>query len=113
MKHGFRKERGIGIFEMQGKLMGESDDLKLINKIEKYANDGLINIVMDFSDVKWTNSRGVGICISAKDALQSKGGDLRLAGMCEKVRSIFQLTHVDTIIKSYNTLDEAIASFSE
>lgn len=113
MKHVFRTEQGIGIFELQGKLMGESDDLKIINKIEEYAEDGIINIILDFSNVQWTNSRGVGICMSARDTLQSKGGDLRIAGMCEKVLSIFKLTHIDTIIKSYNTLEEATASFNK
>jgi anti-sigma B factor antagonist len=111
MKHNFREENGVGIFELQGKLMGESDDLKLINIIEEHAKNGLINIVMDFSKVQWTNSRGVGICMSGRESLQKKGGDLRLAGLCDKVMSIFKLTHVDTIIKSYDTPEEAIASF--
>jgi len=113
MKHSFRKENGIGIFELQGKLMGESDDLKLINEIEKFAEDGVVNIIMDFTNVQWTNSRGVGICMAARDTLVGKDGDLRIAGMCEKVLSIFRLTHIDTIIKSYNTLDEAVLSFKD
>ena len=50
--------------------------------------------------------------MSARETLQKKGGDLRLSGMCEKVLSIFQLTHVDSIIKSYNTLDETMASIN-
>ncbi|MCP4704154.1 MAG: STAS domain-containing protein [candidate division Zixibacteria bacterium] len=113
MKHGFRSEHGIGIFELHGKLMGESDDLKLINEIEKYAEEGTINIIMDFADVEWTNSRGVGVCISAREILQKKGGDLRLSGLGEKVLSIFKLTYVDTIIKIFDSTEEAILSFNK
>ena len=111
MKHSFRQEDGNGILELQGKLMGESEDLKIINMIDDFAKDGIINIVVDFSKVEWTNSRGVGICMSGREALQNAGGDLRLAGMCEKVSSIFEKTLVITLFQSFNTVEEAVASF--
>ncbi|UCD17699.1 MAG: STAS domain-containing protein [Candidatus Zixiibacteriota bacterium] len=112
MKHTFREENGIGILELHGKLMGESEDLKLINMIDKFAEDNIVNVVMDFSRVEWTNSRGVGICMTGKETLEKHGGKLKMAGMCDKVTDIFKVTHVCDLFEVFDTVEEALASFT-
>ncbi len=113
MKHAYREEDGVGIFALKGKLMGESDDLELIKMFDEVVDKGTCNAVLDFSDVLWSNSKGVGICMTGQEIFRSKGGDLRLACLCEKVSHIFDLTHISTLFKSFNTLDEAVASFKD
>ncbi len=83
MKHKFREENGVGILELCGRLMGESEDLKIINMIDSFVEKGLVN-------VEWTNSRRVGICMTGRETLRKNNGDLRMAGMCDKVIDILK-----------------------
>jgi len=111
MKHTYRKQNGIGVLELHGKVMGESDDLKIINMVDDFVKDGVVNLIFDFTDVEWTNSRGVGICMACRETLEKHGGKLKLAGMCEKVTDIFKVTHVYDLFEVFDTVDEAVGSF--
>ena len=111
MKHSYRTTGSVAVVELNGKLMGESDDLKLIDMIDKLIAENYVNIVMDFSGVEWTNSRGVGICLTGRDACKQSGGELIIAGARDKVLKIFDVTNMRQIFEYYDSVDEAISSF--
>ncbi len=111
MKHSYRTVGNVAVVELNGKLMGESDDLKLIDMFDKLIAENYLNIVMDFSGVEWTNSRGVGICLTGRDACKQHGGELIIAGARDKVLKIFDVTNMRQIFEYYDSVDAAISSF--
>ena len=44
-------------------------------------------------------------------SLKNSGGDLKLAGVTEKVKSLFMITKLITIFETYDTSDEAVNAF--
>jgi anti-anti-sigma regulatory factor len=45
--------------------------------------------------------------------LKMTGGSLCLAGVSERIDSVLKLTHADHFLKTYPTVPEAAASFSD
>jgi len=110
-KHTTRDEGNVVILELNGRIMGDTEDTALFNLIPDLADEGKINIVMDFCNVEWMNSKGLGICISGATTLRNRGGDLKLACTSEKVESLLSKTRMFSIFEVFKTVDEAVNSF--
>jgi anti-sigma B factor antagonist len=59
------------------------------------------------------NSSGLGMLMAAMTTLRSSGGDLRLAGVSDRVRRPIEVTKLDGVIKIFPSVDEAVVSFDE
>ena len=110
------KEKIIGdvaVLKFKGSLMGEPDTTKTRDKIHSLVNDDMRKVVIDMSGVKWINSAGLGSLIAGLTTLRNAGGDLRLANVVEKVESLFMITQLVKVFKSYESVDRAVASFKK
>lgn len=112
MAHSHREENGIVVFELEGKIMGtQHDNYLILDKVYEFIQQNKFKMVMDFSNVDWMNSRGIGICITTVTALRNRDGDLKLACLNEKVESLLTKMKMFKIFKAYDTVEEAINSF--
>ncbi len=110
------KEKIIGdivVLSLKGNLMGEPDTTDLRDKIYSLLQDNFVNIVLDLAKVKWVNSSGLGTLISSMTSIKNKGGELRLANITDKVESLFVITQLIKVFKTYETVDRAVASFKQ
>ena len=107
----FREENGVIVLELEGKIMGTPQDSSLTGKIYKQIDQGKYKFVFDFSRVDWMNSRGLGLLITVYTALQNRDGNLKLACLSEKVRSLLDRCKMFAIFDTYETVEEAINSF--
>jgi len=68
-------------------------------------------IVGDLSQVDFISSAGLrAILVTLKDSRQ-QGGDLRLAAAQTGVEKVLKMSGFTNILKTYPTVDEAVASF--
>lgn len=108
------KEKIVGnvaVLQLKGNLMGKPDTTKLREKVQSLIGDGILKVVADLSGVKWMNSTGLGALISGLTSLRNKGGDLRLANVADKLQSLFVVTQLIKVFKTYETVDRAVASY--
>lgn len=68
-------------------------------------------IVFEMSRVKFIDSSGCGTLLFCQKQLSKLGGDLKLCGVQESVRSLFELVRMDRILDIFNTKEEAVESF--
>lgn len=101
----------VVVLSLRGNLMGEPDTTDVRDKIYGLLQDGFVKIVLDLGKVKWVNSTGLGTLISAMTSVKTKNGELRLANVTEKVESLFVITQLIKVFKTYETIDRAVASF--
>jgi anti-sigma B factor antagonist len=101
----------VAVLSFKGNLMGEPDTTEVRDKIYSLLQDGISKIVLDLGKVKWVNSSGLGTLIAAMTSVKNKGGELRLANVTDKVESLFVITQLIKVFKTYETVDRAIASF--
>jgi anti-sigma B factor antagonist len=66
-------------------------------------------IVLDLTGVPYMDSSGLGAILNGYVSAQKNGRRLVIAGLNSRVRALFELTKVDSVLKSYATREEAIA----
>jgi len=100
------------ILELKGNVMG-GDDTKDFNELlHKLIDEGKKNIIVDLSDVKFMNSSGLGMLIGGLTTMKKANGHLKLARVTEKIESLLIITKLITIFECYESVDEAIKSFT-
>lgn len=105
-------KESVAILALRGDLMGDPETTHLREQIYSLLADGFVQIVVDVGKVKWMNSSGLGTLIAALTSVKSKGGDLRVASLTEKVHSLFVITQLVKVFKTYDAVDRAVASFN-
>ncbi len=68
-------------------------------------------LVIDVADVSRVDSSGMGLLVRFLSRVKANGGDLRLASPQPFFRSLLEMTKLTTILRVYNTEEEAIVSF--
>ena len=111
MKLTDREQDGIIILEPKGKIMGGPDASLLHDKLYEFIEQDKKNVIVDLSQVEWMNSTGLGILISGFTTLRNSQGTLKLANVTEKIRSLLTITKLAPVFESYDSIDDAIASF--
>jgi anti-sigma B factor antagonist len=101
----------VAVVSLKGNLMGEPDTTDVREKIYSLLQDDVRKIVLDLSKLKWVNSTGLGTLISVMTSVKNKEGDLRLAHVTEKLESLFMITQLIKVFKTYESVDRAVASF--
>lgn len=103
----------VAVVSLKGNLMGEPETVDLRDKIYSLLEDDVRKIVLDLGKVRWVNSTGLGALIAAMTSVKNKGGDLSLAHITDKVESLFVITQLIKVFKTYETVDRAIAGFKK
>jgi len=108
----FQKEsRGVRILECGGRLEGGCHRY-LTKAIDSLIADKTTDIVFDMNDVHYISSSGWGVFICSLKKVRDKGGDLRLANLRFKVKYVFSLLELGNVIEAYNSVEEAVKSFT-
>ena len=102
----------VAVLALKGNLMGEPETSEFRGRIKELVEEGFIKIVLDVGKLKWVNSSGLGAMISAMTTINNAGGDMRIANVTEKIKSLFMITQLVKVFKSYETSERAVASFT-
>ena len=103
---------GVVILEMSGKIMGGPDATLLNDKLHELIEVDKTKIVANLKGVNWMNSSGLGILIGGLTTMRNSGGDLKLANITDRIQSLLMITKLLTVFESFDTIDQAIESFS-
>jgi len=99
------------VLEVKGKVRGGPDATIFQNTIKAEIANGHKRFVFDLGGVDWMNSSGLGILIGGLTTIKNAGGDLKLANVTDKIKSLFMITKLVTIFDSYETVEEALKSY--
>src|SRR5579859_6535558 len=72
----------------------------------------LKSTIIDFSNVPYMDSGGLGAVLSHWAHTQRNGSKFALVAMSPKVRVILEMTNVDTVMPSYPTVADAERAFA-
>lgn len=100
----------VTLVTVEGQLIvANRHELKQI--VQDAMDQGARRFVIDFTPTAYIDSSGLGALVSMSKRVRQGGGDLRLAGLNEDLRSLFELTKLDTLFVISETPAEAIAGF--
>jgi anti-sigma B factor antagonist len=110
---GFSQSRdgsGVTVVKVEGQLIvGNRQELK--DLVGAALDQGERRILIDFSQTGYIDSSGLGALVSISKRVREAGGELRLSGLNEDLRSLFELTKLDTLFAIAETPQQALASF--
>jgi len=111
MRMGEKEQAGVVVMMPKGKIMGGPDAGAVKERLHQLIDEDKKKVVVDLSGVSWMNSSGLGILIGGLTTMRNAGGDLKLAGTTDKVQNLLMVTKLITIFESYDTVEEAVASY--
>ena len=105
-----KDEGGVTVISVEGQLIvGNRQELK--NLVQDTLEEGDRKFLIDFSGTAYIDSSGLGALVSISKKIREQGGELRLAELNEDLRSLFELTKLDTLFAIAESRSEALANF--
>ncbi|MCL7971136.1 MAG: STAS domain-containing protein [marine benthic group bacterium] len=107
---GITQMNGITIVEVGGELIvGNRQQLK--DTVLERLDSGDRRFLIDFTASSYIDSSGLGVLVSLSKKIREVGGALKLAGLNEDLRTLFELTKLDTLFQIADTRARAIGEF--
>ena len=101
---------GVLIVEVEGQLIvGNRQELKAT--IQQALDNGERKLLVDFAKTGYIDSSGLGALVSISKKVREQGAELRLSGLNEDLRSLFELTKLDTLFAIADSSAQALAGF--
>jgi anti-sigma B factor antagonist len=106
-----KDQTGIYVIRVEGQLIvGNRQELK--TAVQQALDNAERRFVIDFSRTGYIDSSGLGALVSISKKVREQGGELRLSGLNEDLRSLFELTKLDTLFAISDTAERAVGSFA-
>lgn len=86
-----------------------SDELK--SEMNRLFESGAKNLLIDLKEVRFIDSSGLGVLVSGFKNASTRQGNLKLCGLQNQVRSMFELTRLHRVFDIFVSSDEALESF--
>ena len=99
------------VIEVKGKLMGGPKAEDFNNILQETITENKKNVIIDLSDVGYVNSSGIGILVRGFTTMKNADGNMKLAGISDKVNGVLAITKLNSVFEQYPNVEEAAKSF--
>jgi anti-sigma B factor antagonist len=103
---------GITAMTFTGRLIrgNKWNDIEYV--IRERIQQGLRNLVLDFSDLSYIDSAGIGFIAVCLGLMEKAGGRVAVAGATGHVKELLEMTHLDHVAAIYPDLASAHSALS-
>jgi anti-sigma B factor antagonist len=112
MKITTKDEGSVAVISLHGRIMSDEDVREFMDTVKQCMFDNIQEIVVDFADVDWINSSGLGMLIAAQGLLTEIGGHLRIAALNESVSKVIQINKLHLALQIHPTVATAVESLA-
>jgi anti-sigma B factor antagonist len=105
-----RQMNGTTILDLAGNVIMGGGSKRLSEEVRRVTSAGNTNVLLNFADVKYLDSSGVGELLSLSDAISRAEGSLKLANLPPKVEEVLTLSGVLPIFDIYEDENAALES---
>ena len=91
-------------------IFGGPQAVNFTAAIKNHLQEGVKNFIFDCSQVEIMNSSGLGMIVSVYSAAGKHGGSCVVALAPDKITELLKITRLDSVIRSYATIDDAVAA---
>ncbi|HPI74534.1 MAG TPA: STAS domain-containing protein [bacterium] len=81
--------------------------------IQKLLDEEQVNILVDFKDLSYISSAGLGVFMGFIEEIRGKNGDIKMCSMSPKIYRVFDLLGFPTIYQIFERQEEALATFTQ
>jgi len=99
-----RKQGEVCVVAVEGQLIvGNRQELK--QKILDELERGARRFLVDFAQTGYIDSSGLGVLVSLSKRIRENKGELRLANLNDDLKTLFELTKLDTLFQISDSKD--------
>jgi anti-sigma B factor antagonist len=105
-----RAEGNLVIVDITGQLDAFTiPDVKA--EFKKLTDARNYNLIVNLENVNYVNSTAIGAIVAVAQQVRRRKGDLKLYGMKDDIRKVFDLVGASKILEIFKTEQEAVSSF--
>lgn len=109
------EQRAVGsvmILDLKGKItLGEGDEA-LKDKINSLILQGHKKMLLNFGDVPYIDSAGLGEIVRTYTTVSRQGGQLKLVNLTKRITDLLSITKLLTVFETFDNEAEALKSYS-
>jgi anti-anti-sigma factor len=107
-----REKDNIVIFDIEGEIRrSDVTDVTLHQLVKDQLDVGKRNILLNFNDVEFIDSFGVGEILASYISTHNLGGKLKIAKISKKLYLVFQVTMLTKVLEIFDEEELALDSF--
>jgi anti-sigma B factor antagonist len=107
-----RQVNDISIIDFSGRItLGEGASL-LRDSLRSMAGEGHKKILLNLADVSYIDSSGLGVLVQSYATLTSRGGQLKLFNLSNRVKDLLLITKLLTVFEVFDDEAQAVRSFA-
>ena len=107
-----REKDNVIIFDIEGEIRrSDVTDVTLHQLVKDQLDVGKRNILLNFKEVEFIDSFGVGEILASYISTHNLGGKLKIAKISKKLYLVFQVTMLTKVLEIFDEEDLALNSF--
>jgi anti-anti-sigma factor len=107
-----RAKDDVVIFDIEGEIRrSDVTDVTLHQLVKDQLDVGKRNILLNFKDVEFIDSFGVGEILASYISTHNLGGKLKIAKISKKLYLVFQVTMLTKVLEIFDEEELALNSF--
>lgn len=100
------------VFDIDGEVTGFAEEV-LMDAYTRASMQGAKNIALNFTDLDYMNSSGIGLLVTLLVRVQRQKQRLLAFGLNEHYKQIFELTRLNEAIGIFETEEETVRAGAE
>ena len=109
MSFSMQQQNGVLVVDVDGQLV-VSNRQELKQKVLDELEGGERKFLIDFEKTGYIDSSGLGVLVSLSKKIREQGGELRLANLNDDLKTLFELTKLDTLFQISDSRARALES---
>src|SRR5580698_1009958 len=100
---------GVLVISLEGNLLGEHTNAPVMELIKTNIEAGHKKVVFNLGEMKFINSTGLGMLLTAVTKTRNAGGELALCSLPDQMKKLLQMTKLEGVFHSQPDEASAIA----
>ena len=111
MKIAVRTIGDAKIVDCSGKITLGEDTMSLRKIVGDLLQSNVKKIILNFAEVSYIDSSGIGELVSTYTTVLNKGGHLKLLHLTKKIQQLLAITKLLTVFETFDNEEAALESF--
>ena len=104
--------QNVTVLSVHGNIIGDETRRRLVDHVWALLAEDHSRIVLDVTDVRHVDSRGLGELIECYRAAASRGAAVKLLGVSGRLSDLLVITKLASVFECFDTREAAIACFA-
>jgi anti-sigma B factor antagonist len=107
-----RTAGAVTVLKLNGKITLGDGEMTLRQKIDSLLGEDKTKILLNFSEVPYIDSAGLGEVVRTHTTVHRKGGQLKLASLTKRISDLIVLAKLSNVLETHQDEADALKSFN-